>query len=69
MLVKIPQILDAAGVARARALLDAAPWADGRSSAGTQAGLVTGLHAINAGVPLLGIGVRAPKPKQEERVD
>ena len=40
MLVKIPQILDAAGVARARALLDAAPWADGRSSAGTQAARV-----------------------------
>ncbi|MBY0367557.1 MAG: Fe2+-dependent dioxygenase [Roseateles sp.] len=40
MLVKIPQILDAAGVARARALLDTAPWADGRSSAGTQAAQV-----------------------------
>lgn len=37
-------------------------------SAGTQAGLVTGLAAINAGIPLLGIGVRAPKPKQEENV-
>ena len=29
-------------------------------SAGTQAGLVTGLKAINAGIPVLGIGVRAP---------
>lgn len=37
-------------------------------SAGTQAGLVTGLKAMNAGIPLLGIGVRAPKPKQEENV-
>ena len=37
-------------------------------SAGTQAGLVTGLQGINAGVPLLGIGVRAPKDKQEENV-
>lgn len=37
-------------------------------SAGTQAGLVVGLKAINAGIPLLGIGVRAPKPKQEENV-
>jgi L-cysteate sulfo-lyase len=37
-------------------------------SAGTQAGLVTGLKAINAGIPLLGIGVRAPKAKQEENV-
>ena len=37
-------------------------------SAGTQAGLVTGLKAMNAGIPLLGIGVRAPRPKQEENV-
>ena len=37
-------------------------------SAGTQAGLIVGLRAINAGIPLLGIGVRAPKPKQEESV-
>lgn len=37
-------------------------------SAGTQAGLITGLKAINAGIPLIGIGVRAPKEKQEENV-
>lgn len=37
-------------------------------SAGTQAGLAVGLKAINAQIPLLGIGVRAPKPKQEENV-
>jgi L-cysteate sulfo-lyase len=37
-------------------------------SAGTQAGLITGLKAINAQIPLLGIGVRAPKEKQEENV-
>ncbi|MGV8989300.1 MAG: D-cysteine desulfhydrase [Cypionkella sp.] len=37
-------------------------------SAGTQAGLITGLKAINAGIPLTGIGVRAPKEKQEESV-
>lgn len=37
-------------------------------SAGTQAGLVTGLVGINAGIPLLGIGVRAPKERQEENV-
>jgi L-cysteate sulfo-lyase len=37
-------------------------------SAGTQAGLITGLKALNAGIPLLGIGVRAPKDKQEENV-
>ena len=37
-------------------------------SAGTQAGLIVGLKAMNAQIPLLGIGVRAPKPKQEENV-
>ena len=37
-------------------------------SAGTQAGFVTGLVAINSGVPVLGIGVRAPKEKQEQMV-
>ncbi len=37
-------------------------------SAGTQAGLITGLKAINAGIPLTGIGVRAPQQKQEESV-
>lgn len=37
-------------------------------SAGTQAGLISGLKALNAGIPLLGIGVRAPKEKQEESV-
>ena len=37
-------------------------------SAGTQAGLITGLKAMNAQIPLLGIGVRAPQPLQEENV-
>ena len=37
-------------------------------SAGTQAGLVVGLQAINAQIPLLGFGVRAPQQKQEESV-
>ncbi|MFZ1726234.1 MAG: D-cysteine desulfhydrase [Albidovulum sp.] len=37
-------------------------------SAGTQAGLITGLKAINAQIPLMGFGVRAPKEKQEESV-
>lgn len=37
-------------------------------SAGTQAGLITGLKAMNAQIPLLGIGVRAPKARQEENV-
>ena len=37
-------------------------------SAGTQAGLIVGLKGVHAQVPLLGVGVRAPKPKQEETV-
>lgn len=37
-------------------------------SAGTQAGLVTGLVGSNSGIPVLGIGVRAPKDKQEASV-
>ena len=37
-------------------------------SAGTQAGLVVGLVGVNAGVPVLGIGVRLPKDRQEANV-
>jgi len=37
-------------------------------SAGTQAGLVAGLEASNSGIPVLGIGVRAPREKQEANV-
>jgi L-cysteate sulfo-lyase len=37
-------------------------------SAGTQGGLVAGLCAINANIPVYGISVRAPKAKQEESV-
>ena len=37
-------------------------------SAGTQAGLIVGLKALNAQLPLLGIGVRAPKETQEGNV-
>ncbi|MEA2755578.1 MAG: L-cysteate sulfo-lyase [Aliidongia sp.] len=37
-------------------------------SAGTQAGLVAGLHGSNAGIALTGISVRAPRPRQEENV-
>jgi len=37
-------------------------------SAGTQAGLVTGLAGSNSQVPVLGIGVRAPKDTQETNV-
>lgn len=37
-------------------------------SAGTQAGLVAGLVAMNSQIPVLGIGVRAPREKQEQAV-
>ncbi|WP_353172402.1 D-cysteine desulfhydrase [Paracandidimonas soli] len=37
-------------------------------SAGTQAGLVAGFAAMNSHVPVYGIGVRAPRPQQEENV-
>ena len=37
-------------------------------SCGTQAGLVVGLKAMNAHIPLLGITVRLPKVEQEEMV-
>jgi L-cysteate sulfo-lyase len=37
-------------------------------SAGTQAGLVVGLEGMNAGVPVLGIGVRLARERQEENV-
>ena len=37
-------------------------------SAGTQAGLVAGLHAISSPLRVLGIGVRNPREKQEANV-
>jgi L-cysteate sulfo-lyase len=37
-------------------------------SAGTHAGLVAGLATMGADIPVLGIGVRAPKEKQEANV-
>ena len=37
-------------------------------SAGTQAGLVVGLRAMNSAIQLLGIGVRAPREKQESMI-
>ncbi len=37
-------------------------------SAGTQAGLVAGLEGLRSHIPVLGIGVRAPRPQQEENV-
>lgn len=37
-------------------------------SAGTQAGLVAGLRALNSRIPVLGIGVRATRQRQESNV-
>jgi L-cysteate sulfo-lyase len=37
-------------------------------STGTQAGLLAGLEGSRAGIPVLGIGVRAPRDVQEEKV-
>jgi L-cysteate sulfo-lyase len=37
-------------------------------SAGTQGGLIVGLKAMNAGIPLLGIGVSAGREAQEQKV-
>jgi L-cysteate sulfo-lyase len=37
-------------------------------SAGTQAGLIVGLEGTNANIPVLGIGVRLPRDRQEENV-
>lgn len=37
-------------------------------SAGTQAGLLAGIHALGLGWPVTGIGVRAPRELQESRV-
>jgi L-cysteate sulfo-lyase len=37
-------------------------------STGTQAGLLAGLEGSRAGIPVLGVGVRAPKAVQEEKV-
>jgi len=37
-------------------------------SAGTQAGLIVGLKAMQSAIPLLGIGVNAAKQEQEEKV-
>lgn len=49
MLLKIPQILDPQGVARARELMATAPWADGRCTAGAQAAEVKNNEQLQPG--------------------
>ena len=39
-----------------------------RGSAGTQAGLVVGMEGARTQIPVLGIGVRAPRQPQEDKV-
>lgn len=51
MLLKIEQVLDAAGVARARELLAQAPWQDGRATAGGQAAQVKNNQQLQPGSP------------------
>jgi len=49
MLLKIEQVLDAAGLAKARELLASAPWADGRATAGRQAAQVKNNQQLQPG--------------------
>lgn len=49
MLLKIPQVLDAAVLARARELLAQASWVDGRTTAGTQAAQVKNNQQLQPG--------------------
>lgn len=51
---------------RERLVIDHVVHATG--STGTQAGLLVGLKTSRSGVPLLGIGVNAPREVQEQRV-
>ena len=53
---------------RPRPLDDALQPISATGSAGTHAGLVAGLAMIGADIPILGIGVRAPKETQEANV-
>jgi L-cysteate sulfo-lyase len=48
--------------------LDVAQIVHATGSAGTQAGLVTGLQGSRSQIPVLGIGVRAPREAQENSV-
>jgi len=48
--------------------LDIAHIVTATGSAGTQAGLIVGLMAMQSDIPLLGIGVNVPQEAQEEKV-
>ncbi|HEU4458495.1 MAG TPA: Fe2+-dependent dioxygenase [Methylibium sp.] len=51
MLLHIPEVLDAAQLARARSLLAEAPWSDGRVTAGTQSAQVKHNEQLPEGHP------------------
>jgi L-cysteate sulfo-lyase len=48
--------------------IDVLSFIHATGSAGTQVGMITGLKAINANIPLLDISVRALRAKQMESV-
>lgn len=54
MLLRLPQVLDAAALARAAALLQDAPWQDGRATAGAQARTVKNNQQLPADHPASG---------------
>ena len=43
-------------------------WVCASGSGGTHAGLLAGLHGVNAGIPLTGVSVRAERAAQEEKI-
>ena len=43
-------------------------WVCASGSGGTHAGLLAGLHATQAGIPLTGVSVRAERAAQEEKI-
>ncbi|TVV70452.1 Fe2+-dependent dioxygenase [Sphingomonas solaris] len=49
MMLAIPDVLDAAGVARVRALIDAADWVDGNVTSGHQSALAKRNHQLPQG--------------------
>ncbi|HSG58899.1 MAG TPA: D-cysteine desulfhydrase [Woeseiaceae bacterium] len=51
-----------------KAKLDVGHIVTATGSAGTQAGMIVGLKAMQSEIPLLGIGVNVPKEEQEQKV-
>jgi len=51
MLIAIPEVLDAAGVARLRAIIDAAEWVDGNVTSGAQSALAKRNEQLPEGSP------------------